>query len=1303
MNCSRKDVSTQGIMRFWFTKFLIALFFLSVLLIATQSTSYAWPPVATSISFETEYAWGPSTAWGEKWYKFTISSSWEIGIDLVVPYVSGAENRYDLELYNSDANDPWLDGSYESYGYDENITKTLTSGTYYIKVYTPQAITDGTNNMSRLTVSFAPLNSPPTTPGTISSSNVTFTSAKVSWGASSDPDGDSITYEVEYKKDFSTWTVGTLGSYTTTSTYKDLSNLESDTTYDVRVRAYDGKEYSNWRDQENVIVTPLLQHDPVAFRKSPSNPVDVVVGVSQTFEVGATDENGDLKGGEWQYKIGNGDWQDAGDWDLMYGNSDSASHSHLFTSVDIWYIKAIVYDQRDALDTYTWTVNVEADTGNLKVYSKNENGTTVSGKTLQLYDNSSPWNPIGSAVTTNSSGYYEWNNLDTGTYNVELYDSNDDFWGNGSKTVSAGTTATLSVQRVFPWLKTLSHSPSPKTVGQNVHIDVTGNGAGISRNAKVELWIDRDKSSLWDYHEEHGPVTISSSSAGDFGWDYTPPAAGTYYVKSVVKTNPNGTYIATDTHGWDWSFEVSELLGDITVKVKDQSGNYKSGIEVLRYQGSAYIDTKTTTLSGATWSDIPAGVFYRFDAYKLTDLGYGEYWGSSGDISTDQGGLISYTINRVMPYANMVRIQDEQGNPKTEFAIGEKVKIVVDVVNDTSEPKDVKVQCQADRDKIGGPDFDFDDVSVYKFCPGQACSSFEFTFSPPDAGDYYVRPRQTFTQTIGDQLTDSWDWPENASFIVTPNNPPSAPVADISNQPIAMYPGVQYSITAKYYDADGADDLHYCYLRLQHPDGLNLTMMWDENTKTFSPWAGEDGANYLTLDDVQVTLIDGSPEGYEITWTFALDFDWSEAESGIRFGVYAEDDGGLISGWNYPASSSSFKASRKLDVPYYNQDGANWCWASSASMILRFYGYNRKTWQIAADFNKSKTIPWWSWDKDGATASEIHEYFEDWYDAGSLDAWDIKYYGDSQKDTLILTIKTLLSQGHPIFLGRLGGIDWPPDVGGGHAVVITGYDDAGLYIHDPSGAMIGKNRDPVHTKLSFDEFKDAINDPGWQPLGDVAIIYANSLFLQENKGGMIHGEASINILPGDIEFYNSYGLPEGDERMLAIEWDGLDPLPGYKFLTNDDIWHSDSNPTKADTLMIMPHVTNHTIPTVSLYLRAKITITSTDGSVDNRTFFSSQKYLAGHDDDNTISDQEQLYVKYDGLRSLPPGNYILHVDLEGNKDGSKYYNVYDACEFQFELLDSQYAGVEAELLTASSIEIHRDPKENMNFVSLTEH
>jgi len=57
-----------------------------------------------------------------------------------------------------------------------------------------------------------------------------------------------------------------------------------------------------------------------------------------------------------------------------------------------------------------------APTGTLKIYSKDQNGTTVSGKKLILYD--SNWNAVGVSVTTNSSGYYQWNNLDAGTYNV---------------------------------------------------------------------------------------------------------------------------------------------------------------------------------------------------------------------------------------------------------------------------------------------------------------------------------------------------------------------------------------------------------------------------------------------------------------------------------------------------------------------------------------------------------------------------------------------------------------------------------------------------------------------------------------------------------------------------------------------------------------------------------------------------------------------------------------------------------------------------------------------------------------------
>ena len=53
-------------------------------------------------------------------------------------------------------------------------------------------------------------------------------------------------------------------------------------------------------------------------------------------------------------------------------------------------------------------------------------------------------------------------------------------------------------------------------------------------------------------------------------------------------------------------------------------------------------------------------------------------------------------------------------------------------------------------------------------------SSYEWTvdFTPTEVGDYYFRPKSTYTQTTGDQLTDSWDWPSQISFRVVNNTSP---------------------------------------------------------------------------------------------------------------------------------------------------------------------------------------------------------------------------------------------------------------------------------------------------------------------------------------------------------------------------------------------------------------------------------------------------------------------------------------------------------------------------------------------------
>jgi len=81
------------------------------------------------------------------------------------------------------------------------------------------------------------VNTPPTQPGILTASAVTSHSATVSWGASTDTDSDTITYQVDYRQNGAvSWSNG--GS--TTSTSRSLSGLNAEQSYDVRVTPNDG-------------------------------------------------------------------------------------------------------------------------------------------------------------------------------------------------------------------------------------------------------------------------------------------------------------------------------------------------------------------------------------------------------------------------------------------------------------------------------------------------------------------------------------------------------------------------------------------------------------------------------------------------------------------------------------------------------------------------------------------------------------------------------------------------------------------------------------------------------------------------------------------------------------------------------------------------------------------------------------------------------------------------------------------------------------------------------------------------------
>jgi mono/diheme cytochrome c family protein len=96
------------------------------------------------------------------------------------------------------------------------------------------------------------VNTPPTQPGALSASAVTSSSATVSWGASTDADGDTITYQVDYRQnDTSSWSSG--GS--TAATSRALSGLSSEQSYDVRVTPNDSSENGPERVASNLFQT----------------------------------------------------------------------------------------------------------------------------------------------------------------------------------------------------------------------------------------------------------------------------------------------------------------------------------------------------------------------------------------------------------------------------------------------------------------------------------------------------------------------------------------------------------------------------------------------------------------------------------------------------------------------------------------------------------------------------------------------------------------------------------------------------------------------------------------------------------------------------------------------------------------------------------------------------------------------------------------------------------------------------------------------------------------------------------------
>jgi len=149
--------------------------------------------------------------------------------------VDGDTITYQVD-YRRDGDLPWTSGG-STVSTSRSLSGLAGNQAYDVRI-TPSDGTDNGPDRTALSL-FQTANSAPTQPGTMSASLVTTSSATVSWGASTDSDGDEITYQVDYRRDGDLpWTIA--GS--TVSTSRSLSDLDGNQAYDVRVTPNDGTE-----------------------------------------------------------------------------------------------------------------------------------------------------------------------------------------------------------------------------------------------------------------------------------------------------------------------------------------------------------------------------------------------------------------------------------------------------------------------------------------------------------------------------------------------------------------------------------------------------------------------------------------------------------------------------------------------------------------------------------------------------------------------------------------------------------------------------------------------------------------------------------------------------------------------------------------------------------------------------------------------------------------------------------------------------------------------------------------------------
>jgi len=383
---------------------------------------------------------------------------------------------------------------------------------------------------------------------------------------------------------------------------------------------------------------------------------------------------------------------------------------------------------------------------------KNVNGSLVQGAYVKLYNSS--WGLIKTGYT-NSSGMATFALLDYGTYHYEVYYTGEEqeFWGSEENISLQSPTLTSNFTRYWPYRYSYSTPSSSVYTGNQVSFEITvKNKVSFSRNVKVEIWVDRSKSSSWDFNQISSAQSISSNGTKTFTFNYTPSSTGTYYWKmNVLSYNDgSGSYIITDSYSWASTFTANTQESDLDIFVKNVDGNYVENAYVKLYDENwNFEDDDYTNSSGrADFNNLEYGT-YHYEVFYTGDAQ--EFWGGDENININSSSE-SETFTRNWPY------RYSYNTPNSNIDVNNQATYEITVKNKLSFSRNVKVELWIDRDQSSS--WDYHQLSNSQSISSNGTKTFTFNFTPTSSGTYYWKMHVlSYNDGTGDYIiTDSYSW-----------------------------------------------------------------------------------------------------------------------------------------------------------------------------------------------------------------------------------------------------------------------------------------------------------------------------------------------------------------------------------------------------------------------------------------------------------------------------------------------------------------------------------------------------------------